>query len=122
MMTNYLTRLILIALMLAVLPLTPASRTMAAGDCTAISCGPSGMFTRDTFPTIAGIDFAAFPRNPTRPYAGRMWYVRPDGSDQAQGTTSDTPLATINRAVQLAQSGDAIQVGDGVYHLPPDAG
>ncbi len=94
----------------------------APGDCTAIPCGPSGMFTRDTFPTIAGLDFGAFPRNPARPYKGRMWYVRTDGSDQAQGTASDKALATINHAVELAQSGDVIQVGDGVYRLPPGSG
>jgi hypothetical protein len=95
----------------------------AADDCSIIPCGPSGMFTRDVLPTIAGIDFAAFPKNPAWPYVakGRAWYVRPTGDDQAPGT-ADKPLATINRAVDLAQTGDVIQVADGTYRVDANQG
>jgi hypothetical protein len=90
-------------------------------DCTVIPCGPSGAFTRDSFPTIAEIDFKAFPSNPARPYKGRTWYVSTNGSDQASGTL-DKPVGTIIRALELAQSGDAIQVGDGAYRMSSDSG
>src|SRR5436190_9118197 len=92
-------------------------------DCQPILCGPSGLFTRDTIPTTAGIGFSAFPKNPDRPYTptGRTWYVQPNGDDQANGTV-DNPLATIPRAIELAKTGDAIQVGDGIYKVALDGG
>jgi len=52
----------------------------------------SGIFTRDTTPTIAGIDFSApFPRNSNATLHGADVYVRTNGSDQAEGTTNDKP-------------------------------
>jgi hypothetical protein len=83
-----------------------------------VICGPSGAKTTPDFPTVIGIDWAAFPANPLRPHQpaanGRMWIVAPGGSDEASGE-ADSPLATIDRALALARSGDVIQVADGEY-------
>ncbi len=88
------------------------------GICDGAICGPSGPFTTETFPTIIDIDWAAFPANPPRPYepapGGQLWYVAPGGSDEAAGST-DAPLASIDRAIALAQTGDLILVADGTY-------
>ncbi len=90
-------------------------------DCVRIACGPSGMFSREEFPTITSLDFKAFPARTTRPYTvrGRIWTVRPDGNDSADGS-SDHPLASLARAVELARTGDGIQVGDGTYSVTAD--
>lgn len=81
-------------------------------------CGPSGAFTVETFPTIIDIDWAAFPPNPSRPHepadGGRIWYVATCGNDEAEGDM-DSPLRNIERAVELAQTGDVIVVDDGMY-------
>jgi hypothetical protein len=48
----------------------------------------------------------------------REWFVRqadPAASDIAEGLT-DHPLRTINAAAQLAQPGDIVTVGQGIYH------
>jgi parallel beta-helix repeat protein len=48
----------------------------------------------------------------------REWYVRqadPNASDTADGSV-DHPLRNINAAAQLAQPGDTITVGAGIYH------
>ncbi len=48
----------------------------------------------------------------------REWFVRqadPQASDTADGS-SDHPLRTINAAAQLAQPGDVVTVGAGIYH------
>src|SRR3954447_25364467 len=50
--------------------------------------------------------------------SAREWFVRqadPNASDTADGS-ADHPLRTINAAAQLAQPGDIITVGAGVYH------
>ncbi|MEY2429734.1 MAG: hypothetical protein QOJ40_2619, partial [Verrucomicrobiota bacterium] len=50
--------------------------------------------------------------------AGREWFVRqtdPNASDTADGSAG-RPLRTINAAAQLAQPGDTITVGAGIYH------
>src|SRR5690348_5256951 len=50
--------------------------------------------------------------------AAREWFVRqadPNASDTADGS-ADHPLRTINAAAQLAQPGDIVTVGAGVYH------
>jgi parallel beta-helix repeat protein len=58
---------------------------------------------------------------------GKEWFVRqtePAASDTADGSV-DHPLRTINAAAQLAQPGDVITVGAGIYHewiLPARAG
>jgi len=48
----------------------------------------------------------------------REWFVRqsdPKAADTADGST-DHPLKTINAAAQLAQPGDIVTVGAGIYH------
>src|SRR5690349_20082449 len=48
----------------------------------------------------------------------KEWFVRqadPAASDTADGSV-DHPLLTINAAAQLAQSGDVVTVGLGIYH------
>lgn len=88
------------------------------GVCDGAICGPSGSLTIETFPTIIDIDWAAFPANPSRPYepapGGQTWYVAPGGSDEAAGGM-DAPLASLDQAVALAETGDVILVADGVY-------
>lgn len=83
-----------------------------------VICGPSGAMTTPDFPTAIGIDWTVFPANPLRPHSpasgGRMWIVAPGGSDEAAGE-ADSPLATIDRALALARTGDVIQVADGEY-------
>jgi hypothetical protein len=90
------------------------------GVCDGQICGPSAGFTVETFPTIAKIDFTAFPPNPTRPYqpeaGGRLWYVATNGEDNADGTETD-PLRSPEMALKLAQSGDVIWVKDGEYRI-----
>jgi hypothetical protein len=85
--------------------------------------GPSDGFTRPTFPTIAGVDFTAFPPNPPRPYqptaGGRFWYVATTGNDGAAGT-ADAPLASVNAAEAAAHTGDVILVADGEYTIGSD--
>jgi len=50
--------------------------------------------------------------------SAREWFVRqahPHASDTADGS-ADLPLRTINAAAQLAQPGDVVTVGAGIYH------
>jgi len=50
--------------------------------------------------------------------SAREWFVRPanpNASDTADGST-DHPLRTIDAAAQLAQPGDVVNVGPGIYH------
>jgi hypothetical protein len=55
------------------------------------------------------------------PAASRAWsgpatyYVSPTGSDTAAGTRHASPLATIQRAVDLARPGDRVELAAGVY-------
>ena len=49
---------------------------------------------------------------------GRQWFVTIGGNDiQGVGTTGD-PLRTIQRAIDLAQDGDAVIVAPGLYKGP----
>ncbi len=88
------------------------------GVCAGAICGPSGAFTVETFPTIAPVEWSAFPANPLRPHepaaGGRVWHVATDGDDAATGEAG-APLRTIERALALAESGDVILVADGEY-------
>ena len=43
------------------------------------------------------------------------WYVSPDGSDSASGMSSQTPFATLQKAVDVAAVGDTIHVAGGSY-------
>ena len=50
--------------------------------------------------------------------SAREWFVRqadPNASDTADGS-ADHPLRTINAAAQLAQPGDVVTAGAGIYH------
>lgn len=83
-----------------------------------VICGPSGAMTPDPFPTIIDLGWEGFPANRLRPHepavGGRVWFVAVGGSDEAGGDQG-APLATIDRALELAQTGDVIQVADGEY-------
>jgi hypothetical protein len=102
-------------------PITLAQE--AVGICGGTVCGPAGAFTVADFPTIALVDFTAFPSNPARHYTprdgGRAWYVAPTGNDYNEGSES-APFAAPERAVALAASGDVIWVGDGTYAIGGD--
>ncbi|MFH0981000.1 MAG: choice-of-anchor Q domain-containing protein [Planctomycetota bacterium] len=100
------------------IPPLPPPPPGSVGVCEGEICGPSAGFTVAEFPTIAEVDFAAFPANPSRPYqpqnGGRFWYVATTGDDSAEGTQA-APLASPEVAVARAATGDVILVGDGDY-------
>lgn len=48
------------------------------------------------------------------PAGARDWHVRTDGNDTADGTLA-TPLASLRRALQLADPGDVVRVHGGTY-------
>jgi hypothetical protein len=59
-----------------------------------------------------------FPISFTPATFAREWFVRradPSASDTADGS-AEHPLRTINAAAQLAQPGDVVSVGAGIYH------
>ncbi|RLC60754.1 MAG: hypothetical protein DRI48_11560, partial [Chloroflexi bacterium] len=43
------------------------------------------------------------------------WYVYPDGSDSNTGRTTDSPFATVQHAINVADDGDTIIVAAGTY-------
>lgn len=47
--------------------------------------------------------------------SGVKYFVSPGGSDEAGGITEDAPLGTIQRAIELAQPGDAVVLAPGEY-------
>jgi hypothetical protein len=75
--------------------------------------GPSGNNAAD-FPTMAGLDFAAFPADPGDCSGARVFHVSTAGTDANPGTPA-SPFRTIVRAVAAAAAGDAILVGGGNY-------
>lgn len=75
--------------------------------------GPSGNNASD-FPTISGLDFAAFPQDPGDCTGAHVFHVSTGGSDANLGTPS-SPFKTIARAIAAASAGDAILVGGGSY-------
>jgi hypothetical protein len=85
------------------------------GDAAVIPDGPP---TPGDIPTIAGLDFAAFPTAPARPYqpTGATIHVATTGDDANPGTAA-APVQTVNRGVALAQSGDLVLVHAGTYGL-----
>jgi len=55
---------------------------------------------------------------------GADWYVSPTGSDGANGTSDETPLATFAHAYTLMSPGDTLYLMDGTYNeqlYPPVA-
>ena len=101
-------------------PTQKAGKPSEPGVCDGEVCGPSGAFTVADFPNVAAVDFAAFPVNPPRPYlpkaGGRIWCVAATGNDSAEGSQA-SPLATPERAVELAKTGDVILIADGEYKI-----
>jgi hypothetical protein len=43
------------------------------------------------------------------------WFVAPDGDDTNTGKRADRPLASIQKALEQAQPGDAVKLADGTY-------
>jgi len=85
------------------------------GDAAVIPDGPP---TPGDIPTIAGLDFAAFPTAPARPYqpSGKTLHVATTGDDANPGTEA-APVRSVNQGVSLAQSGDLVLVHAGTYGL-----
>jgi len=48
-------------------------------------------------------------------YAAPAFYVSPSGDDKNVGSTTDKPLATVIKALELAQPGDIILLMDGTF-------
>lgn len=48
-------------------------------------------------------------------YAAPALYVSPSGKDSSGGGTADKPLATVNKALEVAQPGDVILLMDGTF-------
>src|SRR3712207_3648966 len=46
---------------------------------------------------------------------GVNYYVNASGNDSNNGTTAGTPFKTIQKAVDVAQAGDVINLASGVY-------
>lgn len=84
--------------------------------------GPArvGHYHVEAFPTLTQLDWSAFPANPARPYVpadgGRTIFVATTGDDTQPGT-QEAPLATLEAAAALAQSGDVIWVMPGEYPI-----
>jgi hypothetical protein len=53
--------------------------------------------------------------HPARAATAAEYYVSPTGSDSNAGTSAPAPFRTIQKAVNLAQPGDAINLAAGVY-------
>lgn len=87
----------------------------AVGACSlkGAGAGPSGNNAVD-FPTIAGLDFSAFPSDPGDCTGAHVLHVAVSGSDGNAGTAG-APFKTITHAISVASSGDAILVGGGNY-------
>jgi hypothetical protein len=87
--------------------------TLAACTLRGAGRGPSGNNAAD-FPTIAGLDFAAFPADPGDCSGAHVFHVSTTGSDANPGTAG-SPFRTIGRAISGAAAGDAVLVAGGTY-------
>jgi uncharacterized protein DUF1565 len=90
------------------------------GGAASVSCtlkgggtGPSGNNPAD-FPSVAGLDFTAFPADPGACTGAHISYVSTSGSDSNPGT-SPQPFRTLVHAIQTAAPGDAVMVHAGTY-------
>lgn len=52
---------------------------------------------------------------PSSPVAATTYYVSPSGSDGNSGTSSGAPLATVQRALDLAPSDSVVRLAPGTY-------
>lgn len=66
-------------------------------------------------PTIIPTPPTSFPPLTPTPSNIKKIYVRPDGNDDSNGKTEATALRTIQKAVDLAQPGDIIELMPGIY-------
>ncbi len=63
--------------------------------------------------TVGSIAWSSF--DSPAVFAADIIYVHPAGNDNASGSAS-SPVRTVSRAVDLADSGDTVQIAHGVYH------
>ncbi len=52
----------------------------------------------------------------TFPLIAETYFVRPDGNDQAEGTSPRTAFKTLLRASHVLNHGDAVVLAPGIYH------
>lgn len=85
----------------------------------------SGGMAGGTSATITGVSFGQVVAAPNPASFAKTWYVSTSGSDSTGNGTLAFPYASLNKAVNMANSGDAIDVLPGTYHLimfPPTNG
>ena len=94
----------------------------AIGTSTSTSFAVTGLAHSSTYGfTVAAVDAAgsssqSAPRDVTTPAAtGHDYFVAKTGSDSKGNGSQRSPWATIGHAVSLAQPGDTVYVGAGVY-------
>ncbi|MGW7413793.1 right-handed parallel beta-helix repeat-containing protein [Streptomyces sp. NPDC054863] len=73
----------------------------------------SRLLTTTLAAALAAGSFAVLP-SPS-PVLATTYYVSPSGSDANSGTTSGSPLATVQRALDLAPTGAAVRLAPGTY-------
>ena len=83
------------------------------------SFNPSAPFVGFAFELSSAFGWAAATRHELRldnvHYARPAFYVSPNGKDANDGRTEQTPVATPQKAVELAVPGDIILLMDGTY-------
>jgi hypothetical protein len=67
---------------------------------------------------LIGITFLFVLCSAALPAAGDTYYVRPNGNDQAPGSTARSAFRSVRRAAQALNHGDSIVVAPGVYREP----
>ena len=91
------------------------------GPC-AIDAGDYAVYAA-AYPRVAGgLDYVGNPRVSGKTIdigafesCRRDWFVKPDGSDAADGLTADTAFQTLAKAVTAARSGDTVWALPGTY-------
>jgi len=69
------------------------------------------------YPTIAGVDYDAFPEDPGDSYSpsGTTYYIATNGSDSNSGTSLSSPFRSFAKATDTVSSGDMVIVRSGTY-------